>query len=477
MTPQETPNPPHPPGSYREILAITVPLVLSTSSMSLMHVVDRIFLSWYSPDALAASMPAGATAWVVLSLFIGAAGYISTFVSQYDGAGRPERIGASIWQGIYFSALASVICAAAYFVAEPLFHLAGHPPAVLEQEIICFQVLVLGGGGAIFAAALSGFYSGRGKTAVVMWVNIGGALLNGVLDYFMIFGYGGFPEWGIFGASLASVLATVAMSAVYLVLLFLPTNRRRFHTLSAWRLERDLFGRLLRFGLPSGLQFTMDVAAFTSFVLLVGRIGEVELAASNIAFAINHLVFMPMVGLSIGASVLVGRYLGSNRPDLAAISTWRSLWLTLGYMGAFSAVLVIWPDAFIAVFDPGNSEADFHQVQELARHLLYFVAAYSLVDGANIVISSALKGAGDTRFVFLTALTVALTLLVIPVYTACVYYGRGIYTAWFFLSLWVVGLAGVYLLRFLGGKWRSMRVIEHTPAPVATVQEGPVVET
>lgn len=467
----------HTPGSYREVLAISVPLILSTSSMSLMHVVDRIFLSWYSADALAASVPAGAGSWVFLSLFIGAAGYVSTFVSQYDGAGRPDRIGAALWQGIYFSLIASVLCALVYFIAEPLFRIAGHAPAIQENEVICFQVMVLGGGGPVFAASLSAFYSGRGRTRVVMWVNFGGAILNGILDYFWIFGYGGFPEWGLFGAAVASVLSASVMAFVYILLLLLPENRRNYQTLSAWRFDKDLFARLLRYGLPSGLQFTMDVAAFTTFVLLVGRIGRLELAASNVAFAINQLIFMPMVGLSLGTSVLVGRYLGAGTPDIAARSTWRSLWLTVAYMGTFSVAIVVWPNAFIAVFDPGESEVDFHAVLELTKRLLYFVAAYSVVDAVNIVFSSALKGAGDTRFVFLTALVVASVSLVVPVYVACVVYGAGIYTAWCFLSLWVVALAAVYLARFLGGKWRSMRVIEHFPAPAASIQEGPVIDT
>jgi MATE family multidrug resistance protein len=464
------------PGGYREVLAISVPLILSTSSMSLMHVVDRIFLSWYSPEALAAALPAGAASWALLSLFIGASGYVSTFVSQYDGAGRPERIGAAMWQGIYFSAIASVLCALMYFVGEPLFHLANHPPAVRENEIICFQVMTVGGGASVFAASLSAFYSGRGKTSVVMWVNFGGALLNAVLDYLWIFGKGGFPEWGIFGAALASVVAPAVMCVAYLFLLFLPANRLTYHTLSAWRFEKDLFGRLLRFGLPGGLQFMIDVSAFTTFVLLIGRLGEIELAASNVAFAINQLIFMPMVGLSLGTSVLVGRYLGAETPDIAASSTLRSLWLAMAYMGGFSLAIFLWPDAFIAVFDPGNEETDFHAVQKLTRRLLYFVAAYSVLDALNIVFSSALKGAGDTRFVSLTALCVAFTVLVVPVYLSCVVYGRGIYTAWFFLSLWVVALATVFWLRFQGGKWRSMRVIEHYPAPAAAVQEGPVVD-
>jgi MATE family multidrug resistance protein len=173
--------------------------------------------------------------------------------------------------------------------------------------------------------------------------------------------------------------------------------------------------------------------------------------------------------------------LGVVRYPAPTPESWRVqpgilLWITLAYMGLFSFALVAWPDAFIAVFDPGKEDSDFHSVSELTRTLLYFVAAYSLLDGMNIVFCSALKGAGDMRFVFLTAFCAALMFLVVPVYVACVLMGAGIYTAWVFLSLWVVALAILYWLRFLGGKWRSMRVIEHFPAPATPIQEGPIVE-
>ncbi|MCG3197974.1 MAG: Multidrug resistance protein NorM [bacterium] len=465
------------PGGYREVFAISFPLILSTSSFSLMHLVDRIFLSWYSPEAIAASVPAGAAAWTVLCLFMGTAGYVSTFVSQYEGAGRPERIGISTWQGVFFSLVAALALVLIAGIGKPLFEFAGHPEAVRRDEVVYFEILVLGGGGVVVSAALSGFYSGRGKTWVVMWVNLLGALVNGVLDWVMIFGKWGFPEWGIYGAGLATIIAPWTMTAIYLALFLLPENRRRFKTLESARFDPELFRRLLRFGFPSGLQFMVDVSAFTVFVLLIGRIGVEELAASNIAFAINHLLFMPMIGLSMGTSVLVGRYLGADKPDLSARAVSSAYRMTVAYMALFSIALVCFPTAFLEVFRPKDLEADFQAVIELGTHLLYFVAAYSTIDASNIVFISALKGAGDTRFVLWIMVFFAVTVLVGPSYVACVLLGKGIYTAWAILTLYVVVLAVAYWLRYRAGHWRSMRVIEHAPAPGATVSEGPVVET
>jgi MATE family multidrug resistance protein len=464
------------PGGYREVLAIALPLVVSTSSTSLMHFVDRMFLSWYSADALAASLAAGVTWFMFASFFLGTASYVSTFVSQYDGAGRPQRIGAALWQGLHFCLIGTVCMASLSFAAEPLFRFVGHAPGVQREEMVYFRVMALGGGGAIFNAALAGFFSGRGRTRAIMYINFSGAVLNALLDYCWIFGKAGFPRTGIFGAAAATVLATWVQVIAYLVIVFLPHHRRDYSTASAWRPERDLFSRLLRYGLPNGLQFMVDVFAFTVFVLFVGRIGKAELAASTVAFSINSLIFVPMLGLAMATTVLVGRHLGANCPDNAARATATSARLTLLYMGSFSLVLALWPDVFLSVFRPADAAASFAEIAGIGRNLLYFVAAYSLLDGLNITYSAALKGAGDTRYVLWMLVVMATTGLIVPVYVACVLYGAGIYTAWVFLTIYVVALALAYWWRYRAGHWRSMRVIEHVPLPATTFVEGPVVE-
>ncbi|MFH0922372.1 MAG: MATE family efflux transporter, partial [Fibrobacterota bacterium] len=85
------------PGGYREILVMALPLILSTGSWSIFMFVSRMFLSWYSPEALAASVPAGIMEYTVVSLFQGTASYAGTFVAQYYGAGQKHRIGAGVW--------------------------------------------------------------------------------------------------------------------------------------------------------------------------------------------------------------------------------------------------------------------------------------------------------------------------------------------------------------------------------------------
>jgi MATE family multidrug resistance protein len=448
------------PGGYRELLVMSIPLILSTSSWSLQHFVDRMFLAWYSPYAIAAVMPAGILNFCTMSIFIGTAGYVSIFAAQYFGAGVNERVGPSIWQGAYIAVAGAVVHLALIPLAPAIFDLAGHDPEVRRYEIVYFQILCLGAFPGIASSAFSGFFTGLGRPWPVMWVNFLATGVNLLLDYILIFGKWGFPEMGIEGAAIATVAAGFTYCIAYLSLLAAPRLRRTYRTLAGWRLDRELFARLLRFGFPSGVQFFVDIAGFTIFILLVGRLGTTSLAATNIAFNINTLAFMPMFGFGIAVSVLVGQYIGMQKPDLAERSVYSGFHMTFLYMAAISLCYLLVPDVFVAPFASKADAGSFAEIYALSVVLLRFVALYCIFDTLNIIFASALKGAGDTRFVMYMLATVSLMVLVLPTYLVLVVFDGGLYAAWIIASLYVVVLGFSFFVRFRGGRWKSMRVIE-----------------
>jgi MATE family multidrug resistance protein len=200
---------------YRQVLRISLPLVASMSSTMIMEFTDRIFLANYSLNAIAAALPAGIAAFLFISFFLGTAQYLNVFVAQYTGSGRLQRVGAALWQGIYFSVLSAVVMFGLFFLAGPLFKLGGHPPEVQVLEVTYFRILCLGSGVLIVATALSCFYSGRGKTRPVMIINMIGMLFNIPLDYALINGVWFFPEWGILGAGIATVVSWMLIAVVF----------------------------------------------------------------------------------------------------------------------------------------------------------------------------------------------------------------------------------------------------------------------
>ncbi|HDP79616.1 MAG TPA: MATE family efflux transporter [Spirochaetes bacterium] len=451
-------------GGFHELLVMAVPLILSTASWSVQHFVDRMFLAWYSPEAIAAVMPAGILNFTLLSLFIGTAGYVSVFVAQYYGAERPDRIGPSLWQGVYIAVIGGILLVLTIPAAGPFFGLIGHDPGVREYEVIYYQVLCFGAFPAIAASSFSGFFTGLGKPWPVMWVNVFATTVNLVLDWFLIFGHGPFTEMGIKGAAIATVIANFCYFSAYLLLLARAELNKAYRTIAGWRPDRVLLRRLLRFGLPSGIQFFIDVAGFTAFLLLVGRLGTESLAATNIAFNINTLAFMPMIGFGIAVSVLVGQYLGGGKPHIAQRSVYSGFYLTFIYMSSIALLYVAVPDIFIMPFGRGADAGSFSRIREMAVLALKFVAVYSVFDTLNIIFASALKGAGDTRFVMYLLAVVSSVVLVVPTYLALVVFNAGLYTAWTIASAYVSILGLAFFFRFLGGKWKSMRVIEE-PAP------------
>ena len=123
------------PGGGREVLVIAYPLILGHMSFTLQTFVDRLFLTWYSPEAVAGAVTSLFTVWVLISLFLGTGEYLTTFIAQYLGAGRKERIGPALWQGIYFSAAAGLLVASLVPFVGAVFRAASHAPAVMIYEI------------------------------------------------------------------------------------------------------------------------------------------------------------------------------------------------------------------------------------------------------------------------------------------------------------------------------------------------------
>lgn len=460
-------------GGYRELLTLAVPLMISAGTQSLMHIVDRIFLTWYSHEALAAALPAGLLFWAMLSLPYGVAQYVNTFVAQYEGAERRGRVSASVWQGIWFAILSGGLLTMAAPLGSPLFQWIGHEPAVSVQESVYFFWLCWGAIPALLTTALSCFFSGRGQMLTVSLVNLGAVLSNVVLDYAMIFGWGPIPSWGIAGAAIATNISSCCSVLIYGWLLLRPAIDREYHFLRAWKPDASLFRRMMRYGLPSGYNLFVDIAGFTVFIMIIGWIGKGELAATNIAFNLNTLAFIPVLGMSIAVSTLVGQRLGENRPDLAAKSARRGFIVSAIYMMLFGMIYITLPDLLLLPYarHANTGEADsvpFTEIHATVVVLLRFVALYSFFDAMAIIFGSAIRAAGDTVFSMLFTLCCSVGLLVIPTWTSWNFYGPSLIWSWAFCSLYVIAMGLGFFARFLQGKWKSMRVIEPLPDDVAT---------
>ena len=216
------------PNGYRQLLAIGLPLVVSMGSQTFMLFTDRVFLAGYSLEAIAAALPAGITAFLFVSFFLGVTSYVNVFVAQYTGAGRPEMVATSLWQGIYFSLMAGVVMAGLFLLAPALFTWGGHPAEVQRLEVSYFRILMIHAIPALCGNVLSTFFSGRGLTRPLMVINMAGAAINIPLDYALINGFWFIPPLGIVGAGLATLFASVVILVGFILAIRLPKSHRQF---------------------------------------------------------------------------------------------------------------------------------------------------------------------------------------------------------------------------------------------------------
>jgi MATE family multidrug resistance protein len=343
---------------------------------------------------------------------------------------------------------------------------------VFRYEVDYALVLMLGAFPTVLMPTLSSFFAGRAETRVVLVANVLATIVNAVLDYLWIFGHAGFPRGGVVGAALATVASQVFGCLFYLGLMSRRGFRERFRTLDA-RFDAALFGRLIRYGLPSGLQYSMEIGAFALFMLIVGRIGSAELAASGIAFNLNMIVFMPMLGLGVAVSSLVGRYVAAERPDIAERVTWSAVSACFGYMSACGLLYVLLPRLLLLPYAAGGDAALFAPVEETAVVLLRFVALYSIFDMLNVLFAAGVKGAGDTRYPLAATFVLSWVALLVPAYVWCELLGGGVFAAWSCASAYVILLGLVMMRRFRGGRWKGMRVIESGHAPDLPLEPEP----
>lgn len=473
--PSELPTAYRPPptaaeGGSRELLKLALPLVISQSFMTVQVLADTFLLAKHDTDEMTASFPAVMWYWLGFGFLSVTAGYTSTFVAQYTGAGRPHRVGPAVWQGIYFAVAAGLTFLLVVPLAGWLTSLAGHPPKIQALEAIYLQCFAFAALPMLVMSAINGFFSGRGDTWTVLLIEAFGTSVNVGLALLLIFGRWGFPELGIAGAGIATAAGSWAAALFALALFLRPKFRTLYATASGWRFERELFGRLMKYGGPAGLQVFLDVLVFHLFTQFVGRLGDAALGATTLAIRFNMVAFLPMMGLGQAVCILVGQRLGADRPEVAERTVYTGVKWAFGYMCLVAATYILLPGVLVAQFEPESDADKFEAIAKIVPGLLLCVAVYSLADAVNLTFAFALRGAGDTRFVTWLTFALAWPIMVLP--TAAVvtwredllarFPGMGdpLYWAWGFATAFICAMAVCFVWRFRTGKWKTMRVIE-----------------
>ncbi len=445
--------------SLRELWFLSYPLVVTMAAQVAMQFADRMFLAWYSPQALGACVPAGMLAMTFGALFVGLAGYTGVFVSQFNAKHKKAAVTISLWQGLLLAFISSFILAALTPAGRALIYAFNHAPDIRTLELTYFTILNLFSGIAIINNALSGFFNGRGKTKIPMYVALAGNAINIVLDYVLIFGKLGLPPMGIVGAAWATILGGASMTVFLSALLVMPKIRRTFRIFRLAGFYKPIFVRMLRFGLPNGFGILMDVISFTLFTFMVGNIDSISLQASNIVMSMQPVVFMVIIGLGAGIQILVSKYQGLKRPDLSVQVVKNSCKLGYAYAGSVALLFFFGTPFFLHLFIPAGTE-NGALLAATTWPLMKLVSIFVLGDATYLIFGATLRGAGDTRF-FMKVMILCAWGLLIPGSWLMVYkLHASVSWVWAWLTFYAWLTAVFMVVRFVRGKWKNLRVTE-----------------
>ena len=445
---------------WLNLLKIAWPLIVANSFWNLQLTIDRVYLGNFSIEALGAAMAVMGVFWVPMALLQQTASYLMTFVAQYFGAKEEHKIGPAVWQALYVSVFGGILFLGLIPFSPTIFNWIGHSSSLIPLEIEYFDSICYSALPTAIVAACSAFFSGLGRTQVVIGINAVGLVANVIFDYLLIFGNLGFPAWGVAGAGYATAIANFASAFYGLYLVFQKQNNVQFNLISGWKLDMDLMKRFLKFGIPSGMQWALEGLAFTVFLILIGRMqyGDAALASSSIAITVMMLSVLPTMGVAQAVSVKVGQFLGDKKPWLAEDTSWTGLQISATYIVLVASTFVLFPSFYLSWFQNDQNAELWGQVQIMTRYILMYVALFTCFDSMNLIFSFALKGAGDTRFVTLMALLIPWPVMVLPTWYMQDW-NNSVYWAWGAASIFIILQAFIFLGRFRGGKWKSMSVI------------------
>lgn len=491
--------------ALRELLVIAAPTIATMTSYTLMQFADKLMTSRIGPDPVyvGAQGNGGLASFVPIAIAMGFLTVINTYVAQNLGAGKPERGPAYAWTGLWMSLAYWLVLLLPLGLALPWVFELFRPDSLTGEALASAvrrdtlageygRILLLGGFFTMATRGIAQYFYGMHRPAVVLIASLAGNATNLFLNSLLIYGSTQ-PAWrdgaidvalaqvnaftrpiaeslgmspmGILGAAIATVVGTVVEFLIPLLLFVSRRYHREFKTRASWRFSpahaRDLF----KIGWPGALMFGNEMICWAFFmVYLVGSFGPMHSTAGWIAHQWMTLSFMPTVGLSIAVTATVGKCLGANRPDLAAHRAWTGLALALGYMGTCGVLFIVLGREMIGLFiEPTTPAPDQTLLLSLGVKFLIATAAFQLFDAVAMILSGALRGAGDTVWPGVATVISSWTIIVLGGWAMTRYFPQlESVGPWIAAATYIFALSAAMLVRFLSGKWKSMKLLEHS---------------
>lgn len=436
------------PKKHQKILKLSIPAAINSLLDMLQVITDLIMVGRISAFAVAAvglGLQSLMFVFAVLTvLHVGTSALLSRFV----GAGRMKRASTGLSTLLQFAFVLSLpVMVIWYFVASNIYVWFGTVPEVIALGedyvqmltwMLPFVFVKL-----VFVTALNA----SGDTKTPMKIKIGSIILNVFLNYLFIFGNLGFPELGVMGAAVGTVIVNVLELLIYLWLYL----KQKMPYMPTWHYSKSLLQRALKVGIPASFERSLTFGSFMLFTVIIAHYGTEVLAGYQIGLRVEGLAFMPGIGFTIAAMALMGQGLGAKKPEQAREDVLLVLKYTVGFMFFLSFFMIFMPEKIVWLF------TDDAQTIEEASLYLRIVGFSQIPLAFNFVLSGALRGAGDTKRTLRINLISLWFVRIIPAFLL----------SWYFENIMFVYLAMIsdtfvkatwLWITFNKGEWQKIKV-------------------
>lgn len=363
--------------------------------------VDNIMVGQLGTAELAAVSLANSFMFIAMSLGIGFSTAITPLIAEADGEGDFEKGKSTFKHGLFLCIVLGVFLFLGVFTAEPLLHLMKQPEEVVALAIPYLNLVAASLIPLVIFQAFKQFSDGMSITKYPMYATLIANVVNVVLNYLFIFGKFGFPELGMVGAAIGTLVSRVIM-VIYLWYLLSQHHKTRDFVLNLkiFQLSKQMFKKLFDLGFPSAMQMFFEVAIFTAAIWLSGILGKNPQAANQIALNLSSMTFMVAIGLSVTAMVRLGNQKGLKRFRELRRIAFSIFMISILFAVVFAILFFVFngslPKLYLDFNDP-EKFADNFEVVSIASKLLLIAAVFQISDTIQVVALGALRGMQDVK--------------------------------------------------------------------------------
>ncbi|RCJ20067.1 MATE family efflux transporter [Nostoc sp. ATCC 43529] len=437
----------------KQCLLLAVPLAAAQLSQSATGFVDTVMMGWLGSQTIA-SGGLGATIFTFLLLITtGIVSAVSPLVAEAYGAGKLERVGKIVRQGLGISLLLGIPIVIVLWNGGALLLLLGQnaPTAALAETYL--RAIALGFIPALGFAVLKSFLSAVSQPQLITITVVLGTLLNIATNYILMFGKLGLPALGLAGIGWASTLSLWSMFIALAIYIYsqhrftsyciFQTSFRDTFSQENWR----IFWQIFQVGLPIGGLIAVEGGLFTVVTFLLGQIGTTSLAAHQIALQTASMSFQIALGISLATTVRVGQLAGEQ--DLVGVRLAGYVGISLGALSMAIAGIIFWllPKSVVSLYLDINNPSN-EDVVNLAVKLLVVAAIFQIVDGVQVTAAGALRGLKDTQIPMLIGIVAYWGIGLSIGYALGIWLGYGAIGLWWGLAIGLASAAIVLTWRF-----------------------------